>query len=103
MAMLWAPAGSEAPRASWKCPVPPATDEVCVYTDGHRVVAVNLMARPVVVQLRLKRVENLRLAYRHPFVEEVAAGSSRTLLKFGVVDAGIPHTLDYDWAWHPTE
>lgn len=81
------------------CPKTMAQDEVCVFTDENNIIAINPTAESVRVVVQIKRIENVELVYRYPFVEELPPSSSRLLIKYKIKVPEQPFALDYDWGW----
>ena len=81
------------------CPTGMVKDEVCVFTDQSRIVAINPTETAVKVVIQIQRIENVELTYRYPFVEVLPPRSSRTLITYKIVKQSNPFALDYEWGW----
>ncbi len=102
LAILSLPAKTDLAAVKIECPPKFADDEVCVLRDHSQLTAINPTAHWMTLVLRLERIENVELKYRHPFIEQLPPYSSTPLLRYRVLHADRPVFLDYTWGFTPT-
>ncbi len=72
-------------------------EDVCVLDEKEKLIAINETDKPVKIQLFIDDIHNIELAYRFPFLEDVPAFSTKTILNYKIKDEN--YLLHYDWIW----